>query len=253
MFKFNDEVVFFDLETTSADPYTARIIQFASVCEYDERNLLINPDDVISEGATKVHGISNDDVKDLPNFRHHAQELFTLLDGKYWAGYNNARFDIPILKREFEIAQIKVPKCKGVLDGFRIFCHFYGQPRVKGARTLMAAHTFYCGYRFDDAHDALADIRATRNVIAVQLERHKMSLDEYITISQKRDDKIDHRGVFKFKNKEAIICVGKFSGAKIASLPLSYLAWIANNSSFGQDARQIAHNAIQGILPVYRD
>ena len=74
MFKFNAEVVFFDLETTSADPYTARIVQFSSVCEYDERNFYINPDDVISEGATKVHGISNDDVKDLPNFRHHAQE-----------------------------------------------------------------------------------------------------------------------------------------------------------------------------------
>ena len=55
------------------------------------------------------------------------------------------------------------------------------------------------------------------------------------------------------KNKEAIICIGKFSGAKIASLPLNYLAWIANNSSFGEDARQIANNAIQGILPVYRD
>ena len=55
------------------------------------------------------------------------------------------------------------------------------------------------------------------------------------------------------KNKEAIICIGKFSGAKRASLPLNYLAWIANNSSFGEDARQIANNAIQGILPVYRD
>ena len=99
----------------------------------------------------------------------------------------------------------------------------------------------------------MADIKATRNVIAVQLERHKLSLDEYITISQKKDDKIDHRGVFKFKNKEAIICVGKFSGAKIASLPVSYLAWIANNSGFGEDARRIANNAIQGILPISRN
>jgi DNA polymerase-3 subunit epsilon len=251
-----EDVVFFDTETTSADPTTTKIVQLAYKWGEKEGNIIINPLEHISEGASKVHGFTDESVKSRQPFKHYAQELYALFDGKYWGGYNCAQFDVPILKREFSLIGMPVPKCKGILDGYKVFCAFYGQPRVRGARTLTAAHKFYCGSEFANAHDALADIRATASVMESQMVHHKgLTIEKIREISMKRDNKIDRRGVFKFdpSTKEVVITIGKHNGKTIDKIPVSYLAWMASGDAFDSTVKKICTDAMKGLFPVWQE
>lgn len=76
-----------DLETTGIDIVEDRIVQIG-VVRIDPpwhvqpaRVRLVNPGRPIEPGATKVHGIRDDDVRDAPEFRRIAKGLLDLLEG----------------------------------------------------------------------------------------------------------------------------------------------------------------------------
>ena len=60
-----------------------------------------NGDIHIAKDAYEVHGISEDDVKDLPTFNDRAKEVFDFVNGFDIGGYNCAFYDIPILYSSF--------------------------------------------------------------------------------------------------------------------------------------------------------
>ena len=67
-------IVFFDLETTGIDVQKDRIVQISLIKIYPDKReevltYLINPGMPIPAGATAIHGITNEDVKDMPNFK----------------------------------------------------------------------------------------------------------------------------------------------------------------------------------------
>lgn len=58
----------------------------------------IRPSVEISEEATAIHGITNDDVRNSPFMEELVQDLRCLLDGRLLAAYN-IPFDVPLLQR----------------------------------------------------------------------------------------------------------------------------------------------------------
>jgi len=105
-------LVFFDLETTGVDTKTDRIVELALIRlsphgDVLERVRRFNPEMPIPPGATAVHGISDDDVKDEATFGQRARALSALLDGCDLAGFNILRFDLPLLDNEFHRAGIE--------------------------------------------------------------------------------------------------------------------------------------------------
>lgn len=90
-----DNRVILDTETTSLD---GEIVEIAVIdCKGNPLiNTLVKPSISISSEATKIHGISNDDVFSAPSFTEVYPQIKQLLDGKIALIYN-ASFDVGIL------------------------------------------------------------------------------------------------------------------------------------------------------------
>lgn len=167
-------IVFFDIEATGLHVIRDRIVQLGMI-KYspdntagEEMNLLINPGPVlISEEAYEVHGISAADVRNKPTFDQLAQKIFDFIGDADLAGYNSDRFDIPMLMEEFARCGFEFSmENRKSIDVQKIF--YKMEPR-----TLIAAYKFYCDKTLDMAHDALADVRATAEVLNGQLTRYQ--------------------------------------------------------------------------------
>ncbi|MEL6988974.1 MAG: 3'-5' exonuclease [Bacteroidota bacterium] len=166
-------MIFIDIEATGLNVIKDRIIQIAMV-KYSkddkpnkELSLLINPGVLISEEAYGVHGISSAMVAKKPIFSQVADQIYDFIGTADFAGYNLNRFDIPILIEEFGRVgkELNMNKRKSI-DVQRIF--YKMEPR-----TLQAAHRFYTGEFMENAHDALADVKATAAVMMGQLKMYK--------------------------------------------------------------------------------
>ena len=162
-------IIFFDLETTGTDISKDRIVEicYIKVCpdgkeiEYTKR---INPEMHIPEQASEVHGIYDADVKDCPTFKEVAREIANEFEGCDVAGFNSNRFDLPLLAEEFLRAQVDIDLSRLRAIDVQVLYH------KREPRTLSAAYKFYCGENLEDAHSALADTRATYNVLMSQLD-----------------------------------------------------------------------------------
>ena len=67
-------IVFFDLETTGVSITKDRIVQIGAIKVFpnglqEEKNVVVNPTIPIPKGASAVHGITDDEVKDKPKFK----------------------------------------------------------------------------------------------------------------------------------------------------------------------------------------
>jgi len=166
-------LIFLDIEATGPHVIRDRIIQLAMIKyipgskDPQERNWLINPGIPISEEAMEVHGIRPADVANKPIFRQLAQEIFDFIGDADFAGYHSNQFDIPILMEEFARSGFELSlDGRSLIDVQRIF--YKMEPR-----TLSAAYRYYCKGEFQDAHDAMADTKATVAVLDGQLEMYR--------------------------------------------------------------------------------
>lgn len=175
MSKFNlkKPLVFFDLEATGLNVVRDRIVQIALMKfvpgkdEPEEMEMLINPGIPISEEAMAVHGITPDMVRNKPTFEQVAHKIFDFIGNADIAGYNSDRFDVPMLMEEFYRSGIDFDiEHRNLIDVQKIF--YKMEPR-----TLKAAYAHYCGKILEDAHDAMADVKATVEVLGGQLEMYK--------------------------------------------------------------------------------
>jgi DNA polymerase-3 subunit epsilon len=95
-----------DTETTGLDPKDHRIIEIAAVELIDRRptgrnvHFYVNPDRDIDLGATDVHGLSWEMLRDKPKFVDIADEFIAFAQGAQWI-IHNAPFDIAFLDEEF--------------------------------------------------------------------------------------------------------------------------------------------------------
>ena len=165
------DIVFFDIESTGLNVLKDRIVQIALIKiktdgTVHELERLINPKVPISAEAMAVHGITPDKLKDQPEFSEVAQEIFDFIGDSDLAGYNSDRFDLPILTEELFRSGLELEtEHRRVVDVQKIF--YKMEPR-----TLKAAYKLYCSKELEDAHDAMADVKATVEVLAGQIKKY---------------------------------------------------------------------------------
>jgi DNA polymerase III subunit epsilon len=104
-----------DTETTGLDPKQGHRIIEIGVIELSHRrptdrhlHFYLNPDREIDAGATEVHGMTWDDLKDKPRFADVAAELAEFARDADWI-IHNAPFDIAFLDAEF--SRVGLPVC----------------------------------------------------------------------------------------------------------------------------------------------
>lgn len=164
-------LVVLDLETTGINITTDRIVEIALLKvnpngTEEEKVFRVNPEMPIPLEASLIHGIYDEDVKDEPTFKQLAKTLAKFLEGCDLCGFNSNRFDIPLLAEEFIRADVDIDmKRHKFIDVQAIF-------HKMEKRTLAAAYKFYCQKDLTDAHSALADTRATYEVLKSQIEMY---------------------------------------------------------------------------------
>jgi DNA polymerase III subunit epsilon len=77
------------------------------------------------------------------------------------AGYNAATFDAPRLQQLFRTARAFLPAHPRVLDVMQLAMWFIRAQDIKLENHKLATVCKYFGIKLDNAHDALADVRAT--------------------------------------------------------------------------------------------
>jgi DNA polymerase III subunit epsilon len=236
MIKLSRPIVFFDLETTGVDLFNDRIVQIGAVKinpdgTKEEWNQLVNPQMPIPGVVTDIHGITDEMVKNEPTLGDLTEKLSSFFDEVDLGGYNIKNFDVPVLMAEFNRIGLALD-LEGVkyADSMAIF-------RVKEPRTLTAAYQKYCGKELVDAHDAIADIRATVDVFEGQYKFYDdlpESLSDLHEMCFPADpDAYDAEGKLKFVGGKISINFGKHKGQALQHLAATnpgYLEWILKGS-----------------------
>lgn len=223
--KITKAVVVFDLETTDADVNSAEIVQFSGVRintngTSQTLNFTCRPSKSIHKGATDVHGISNDAVKDCPAFSTFTGKIQTLFKDADTAGYNLRRFDVKILGRQMaENGFEDFLKDIVVYDAYVVFCSH-------ASRKLADALRFYTNEEIQDAHDAFGDVKTTIKVIAKQLEREGTLVEATAKICDKpKEDKPKYSHIID-QNGKLIMNFGKHQGKTLDQVPRDYFQFI---------------------------
>lgn len=244
-------LLFFDIESTGLNIPTDSIIELSFVkvfpgAEQRLKTWRIKPWDYehqcqrpISPDASKVNGVTDDMLVDCPRFCDVVDEVVEWLNDSDLAGYNSAKFDLPMLAEELERVRLY---CKRQID---IDLH---QPLMVDVlniyhamepRNLKAAYRFYCGGNdFENAHTAEADTVATYEVLKGQLDMY-----QDIEVNEKRLKNnvkalssyvgrkyVDFSGHLIFnENGEEVINFGKHKGKTARQVYMSepsYFAWV---------------------------
>lgn len=202
-------IVFFDTETTGANPATAKIVELGYVVTDAKLNILnswrtlVDPEMPIPADASGVHHITNDDVYDAPTVEQIGEACLAPLQqpGVILVAHN-APFDLQVaaglLGRDYKS-----------IDTLQLAKRYIPDAPNHKLGTLM----YYCGLtQRKNTHSAIEDC-----MICVDLLRHIMlvtnkSIDELITAS----------------NEPLVIRVmpfGKHKGMKMEDVPTDYLKW----------------------------
>ena len=236
-------IVFFDLETTGLDIANDRIVELCYIKvepngNEESKAMRLNPEKHISESATKVHGISDEDVKDCPTFREIAPALAETLQGCDLAGFNSNKFDIPMLAEECLRAGVDMDFSN------RRFIDVQNIYHKMERRTLIAAYKYYCGKDLNDAHSALADTRATYEVLQAQLDMYPNDLKndmDFLSDFSTMDHNVDLAGRFVYDEKgNEVVNFGKYKGKSVREVLMrdpGYYGWIIQ-SDFTLNTKQ---------------
>ena len=254
-FKPERPLVFFDLETTHLDVNIAKIVEIALVKLFPDGKTesfltRINPEIPIPRDATRIHGITNFDVMDKPNFKEVAADVYSFIKDCDLSGYNLINYDLPILIYEFKRAGIEFSKENFfILDVMTIF-------KIKERRNLAAAYRFYCQKDLEGAHSALKDTQATLEIFQAQMKRYPdlpNSVAELHQVCNQRDERfVDSDKKFVWQNEEACFTFGKYKGSplkKVAENDAEYLTWMLE-SDFSPEVLCIIRTALNGQFPL---
>jgi DNA polymerase-3 subunit epsilon len=248
-------LLFFDIESTGLNIPADSIVElsFVKVFPGGEQRIKtwrIKPWDYerrcqrpINPEASKVNGITDDMLVDCPTFYDVAPEVAEWLRDSDLAGFNSAKFDLPMLAEEFERVKLAGKDLQVdlhaplMVDVQNIF-------HAMEPRNLRAAYRFYCGGEdFENAHSAEADTLATYEVLKAQLDRYQEP-DKYREQTLKNDVKalasfvgkkyVDFSGHLILDDKgEVLINFGKHKGKtarQVYNSDPSYYAWIQQGS-----------------------
>ena len=226
-------IAFIDLETTGINVSTDRIVEISILKispggKEEWMSTKINPEMMIPTKSTAIHGITDADVSNAPTFKEIAKNLASFLEGCDLAGYNAAKFDIPVLAEEFLRVNFDFNFRKRKYIDVQVI--FY----KKEQRTLSAAYLYYCNRNLEHAHSSKSDVAATFEVLKAQLDRYhdlENSVDKLADYSS-FNNVVDFAGrIIMDENGVEIFNFGKHKGKSVEAVfkeEPSYYSWMMN-------------------------
>ncbi|GAA0173727.1 DNA metabolism protein [Lithospermum erythrorhizon] len=166
------KIVFFDLETNVPKKTGQKfwILEFGAivVCprkliELESYCTLIRPGDlsVAALRPSRIDGITREAVVNAPSFEEVSDKIFSILDGRIWAGHNIQRFDCVRLKAAFDEIGKSPPVPVGMIDSLGILSEKFGK---RAGNMKMASLATYFGLG-QQKHRSLDDVRMNLEVL----------------------------------------------------------------------------------------
>ncbi len=251
-------LLFFDIESTGLNIPNDSIIElsFVKVFPGGEQRIKtwkIKPWDYekrcqrpIDPAASKVNGVTDDMLVDCPTFYEVADEVAEWLKDSDLAGFNSAKFDLPMLAEEFERAELAGKHLDVDLHSPRMV-DVQNIYHMMEPRNLRAAYRFYCGGEdFDNAHTAEADTVATYEVLKGQLDRYpdvlKNDVESLAAFVAKKT--VDFAGTLIYNEQgEEVVNFGKHKGKtarQVYQTDPSYFTWIQDGNFTLDTKKQFA-------------
>lgn len=175
--------LFFDTETTGfvnpKDP--SEIVQIGAILQDTETmrvlaelNLICKASKLIPQACIDVHGITDELSATIGVDPRIADNMFGLLAGKAdLLVAHNIAFDMGIIDGIWEVSR-NIVKTKNLyctmMEGAKIDIPKRHMGRSKWPK-LSDAYVYFYGEDFDNAHDAMADVRACRDVYFKLIEK----------------------------------------------------------------------------------
>ena len=247
--KLEKPIVWLDIESTGVDRENDRIIELCMIKIHPDGNREVktrrfNPEMQIPAGASEVHGIYDDDVKDEPTFRQLAKGVHGFIQGCDLCGFNSNAFDIPMLYREFLRGGIEWDYSQHrMIDVGNIYKRLY-------PRTLESAVKNFLGREHDGAHGAEADTVATHEVfdhfLGLDVEELPKDIDELSLYSNYDKKMLDVSGKFVLDDdgETVLLNFGKHRGEPAAE-HVDFLNWMVTRASFTPDVNKIAYKILE--------
>lgn len=250
------QIVCFDLECSDKIPDKAEIVEFAAV-KYDQKKGVIDklefrckPKHPVPQEAIDVHGITNEDLENEKPFSDYALQVAKFFKGCDVAGFNIARYDMPILNRHLnDCGYPNMFKNTYIFDVFELF-------KKHNSRTLSDAVRYYTGKQLEDAHSALADVEGTleclKEQILIETAKEKtvdeIDQDQFYSIAKTTAKEPGQRIGFSkhlYYDDDGDVCFGfgKHQGKKVMN-EIGYLKWMKKTNDFPTEVMEMIDKII---------
>lgn len=235
----------------------------------------------IPAGATAVHGITAEMVADCKPFGAVVRSFVQALTEPdvVIVTFNGCSYDIPIIARYLATVAVISQQAAEThlrtrhIDVMRLWWRARQAKLHPGwtsvnatvgglrmplltsdmfAGSLTAAHGFYAGEGFDDAHNAEIDCIAALRVL------HEMLCSGFVTVetaikwsNEPLPGDVDFAGKFKWQGDRCVITIGKQAGTPIEQVERGFLQWMLAKD-FPADTKDIVRRFLAGEYPQRR-
>lgn len=236
------KILYLDVESTGVNPDVDQVIELACMMTSDEqprvrddvRAWRFKPSVPIHPKAQETHGISIELLADCPTFADRAVEIETVIRAaEVVVGYN-VDFDLRMLRKEFERINRAWPALPTTiyLDAFALW-------KACESRSLAAAHERFVGRPLLSAHNAMADVRATHDVLSGMRQAFGLEAMTWAELATKADPARANRcgpsAHLRWLDDKLILTFGKHQGKTLVELrrtDAGYLKWVAESGNF---------------------
>lgn len=210
--QFNDitkqnEIIFFDFETTGLNPYHNKIIDYAFLADddSDENNnyieSLVNPETKFEKKITDITGIYPEELENIDNIDKHIPQIYSYINynttqflhlsipNSYLVAHNCHSFDQIFLRQNFKNYNKKMRKRTDIINHYNIDSWKYIDTLLLARKVMPNVHSYSLtnlAKHFEikaGTHRALSDTICLKNVFNKLLEllakETHISVNEY--------------------------------------------------------------------------
>jgi DNA polymerase III subunit epsilon len=223
--------IYYDTETTGISSKQDRIIEIAAfdVSTGATFNELINPQMPIPQGATAIHHIDNEMVKDAPTFEVIGKRFaeFCSGDDVVLIAHNNDQFDCLFLEEEFGRSGLEFPKWKYIdtLKWARRYRPDLPKHNLQFLRELF-------GISANQAHRALDDVMVLYEMFSFMID--DLPYEEVFNLMQ-------------VKKAMSRMPFGKHQGKLLKDVPKNYVSWLADQGALDKPENLQLKESFQGL------
>lgn len=201
----------FDLEATGTDVESDRIIQIGilrlspngSADTFEQK---IDPQRSVPSEVEKLTGITTQELTFAPPLSDAASSILPYFEGADLAGYNLKSYDLPLFENELERIgrPMPGPDDRSVLD-------IYEMEKYCRSLSLEAVYERYTGEELEGAHEALADVLGTAEVLKKQAKEFELPGTVGGIVEEMSDGYLDEkRRLYRDDQGQMRVDFGKF-------------------------------------------